>query len=677
MPEASDQLIEQLRKYADAARDVAALLVNPIKTTEYLERKQIDVEQPTTDSHSHFLRGKYLYMKFHCLATEPHPQRDLIRPIVDDADFLAFIFVLHEIPNGLGIKKLEFHMRGTTSFIFRASNQLGNIYALKLIQAPYQQVEEVRTATSNYKATYSIGSKHAPVIHESHPTWMLMEFIDGDVLSEYLAALRGSKSEPYMSDPYFVKVTRILAQIIDALAFLESLTPSISHGDLSPLNIIANEQHGIPSIKLIDFGANYVLQNVKMRPDTMVGAFALVETFVAPEVLRRGGSASVDADLYSVGMITLDLLSDKPLTRDVIGKRLKELWERPATSGFAQIIEDLIDNNPKKRLLMLNVNSSSVYKVLNEAIQEKALLFRQLAEESRRGVDPEHLLKQSLKPDVWKALLDILKIIRSKDRNYTDITRGMFVATTINAFCQATIVSAFVLYTIFDIKTRWLSGIYLPFIDSAIDWIAYAPKDFLPGDVWGNLPGRCVALTFGLIAARYYANIYAPLNTPAWGDSRSRWTRFVLRFNAFSYFLPIMLAVVWNPHWWPWCAFLGLLLPTINNYLCLKFAERAAEKAAVFSVEALHESERFLTMYTEWWVQMGIYAFGIGLLGVLLRLGIASDEAIYAYSVCFINIGKIYRNNCGTMAPEIQGGLARLFFNARRWLALTGRDLPP
>lgn len=653
------QSLEQQRAYANDAAEVQDILINSARSAEYLESHRSDAA-PTADPRSQFARGKYLYISFHRLATAALVERDAVRTIVDDVDFVLFVFTLHQIPSHLGLVKLEFHMAGTTSFIFKAYTQLGDVHALKLIQAPYQRINEVRAATSAYKSQYDFPSNYMPAISESHPTWILMEFVDGVRLSDYLSNLR--RTEKYMSDQYFLHVRKIFSLLTEALSSFETRHPPIFHGDLTPLNIIIQGQGNTPSsLKLIDFGANYVLQNVSVRHDALVDAFAMAETFVAPEVLRLGGEASIAADLYSVGKIALELMGDVPLRSELVSMRLRSMWDHPAATGLAQIIEDLIDDDPGKRLLMVTQPEESKYKSLNTIIQEKALLYNEFKD---RDADWRNLIGLS---DVWRSLHYIFRMIRTKDRIYNNIGRGLFVSMAINALCQAVIVTAFAIYTLADVSARWFNNFSIP------DWISLAPRGFQLGDVWGNLPGRCVAVTFGLVAARYYANIFAPLAAPSGFGWQSALVNVVLRINAFCYILPIMLAIAWSPHWWPWCAFAGMLFPTVNNFLCLQLVEAIDKKSRTFSVSRFYETQRFFEAFAEWWVQMATYCLGVGLLGLLLNLGLAVDEPIYAYAVCIINMATIYRQNCSLLAPQTQGGLARLFYAGRRWKALNKR----
>jgi hypothetical protein len=59
---------------------------------------------------------------------------------------------------------------------------------------------------------------------------------------------------------------------------------------------------------------------------------------------------------------------------------------------------------------------------------------------------------------------------------------------------------------------------------------------------------------------------------------------------------------------------------------------------------------------------------------VVLGLDWAKDAWFYAVIVCFLNIFKIYRNNCGREAPKIAGNLARSFFDIRRVTAAKDKN---
>ena len=208
------------------------------------------------------------------------------------------------------------------------------------------------------------------------------------------------------------------------------------------------------------------------------------------------------------------------------------------------------------------------------------------------------------------------------------------------------------------------------------------PNRLHVGETWANLPGRAVALTFALIAARYYANIYSTLSVTGLGGPLQQWANIFLRFNSFSYFVPIMVAIVYEPHWWPYCAFVGTLIPALNNFFCLRVAkfesasamerlkdERASSVSSTRSYHQVGEKD-FVKGYSEWFTQMVSYSFTILAIGVFISLGWAKDEWPYAALVCLVNIGKIYRNNCGLEAPGIVGYLARTFFRIRQEAAI-------
>ncbi len=78
-----------------------------------------------------------------------------------------------------------------------------------------------------------------------------------------------------------------------------------------------------------------------------------------------------------------------------------------------------------------------------------------------------------------------------------------------NLIFQTIIVASFVNLTFADLKLAYFKDLNFGF---GIDLLpaklaALYNHPFVVGDVFGNLPGRMVALTFGMVATTYYANI--------------------------------------------------------------------------------------------------------------------------------------------------------------------------
>jgi hypothetical protein len=266
---------------------------------------------------------------------------------------------------------------------------------------------------------------------------------------------------------------------------------------------------------------------------------------------------------------------------------------------------------------------------------------------------------------VIKSTFSIGQISKVQDQSYNNITKGQRFASSVNPACLFLIITSFAFYTYIDFRAAYYPTLDVLYPQFLVDFAERPPREFRIGDFIDNLPGRLVALTFGLIASRYYANIFAPLQVTGIPGWLQKATNLLLRANCITYLIPIMAAIVYDPKLWPICALIGTLFRAFNNRLCWLTARQSRVRAGrMFSLESCHraETEAFLHEYREWWFLMLAYSFAIGLIGLLLHFGVAKDEKIYAGIVCGINMAKVYRNNCGREAPRICGNLSRMFF---------------
>ena len=676
-PTKDDALI-MFKKNSD---DTSGIIIDILSSEEISDHyvslfvEYVDLIDDHVDTSSSFARGAALFILFHDLVSEGDPSLNgKINIIVRSTAFKEFFQWFYGFDEDIGIRKLEFSAAGTTSFIFTAVTVKYQTCALKVIQAPYVRIPSISAATERYQYDYGMHTRYSPKIFCSGRSWIFMQFIDGYNLYDYMNLIRNKYV--FMSPDYIKAISSILSLLLAALSYYERLTPSIVHGDLTPFNIMVSSNGDLvpEDIYLIDFGPNYVLQDRIVNRRVFVSAFSRTELFTAPEVARERQIPSVDADLYSLGMIALDLLCSEPLQKDIIGVRLREIWSRTASVGIAQIIEELIDENPQHRMTLIRRVPGSIYTNLRAIVDEQVKTYTDIASEQTEN----HLIravKRAIKADVWSVTSNIRKVAKNNNNAYNVMSNFEFRAALVNSWFQTIILVAFAVYTLIDceIMNHIDLEIPIPFGKYILNWILELPSDFKPGDFWGNLPGRSVALTFGLIATRYYANIYAALTVRDLDTFEAKVANFVLRFNSVSYFIPIMVAIVYNPKWWPFCSLVGTMFPAINNYLCWRISLFAKQKAdSLFSIEKFHRQETsvFVSYYKEWWVLMGSYGLVIGVIGIFLNIGWARDEWIYAGIVVTMNMLKIYRNNCGLEAPHTYGNLSRMFFVIRRWAAV-------
>jgi len=164
-------------------------------------------------------------------------------------------------------------------------------------------VREARLASylrhTNVAQTYELGK-----VGEIY--FIAMELIEGRNLREILRHCAQDRS--ILPVPIALNV---INQICDALDYAHNLRDDegqplgIIHRDVSPSNVIVAEG-GI--VKLIDFGiAKAQISGMQTMSGTIKGKFG----YMAPEYI--GGTLDARADLFAVGVIAHELLTNRPL----------------------------------------------------------------------------------------------------------------------------------------------------------------------------------------------------------------------------------------------------------------------------------------------------------------------------------------------------------------------------
>lgn len=151
----------------------------------------------------------------------------------------------------------------------------------------------------------------------------------------------------------------LIMQLLQAMEYLHQR--NIIHRDLKPANTLVTED-GV--VKVLDFGL--ALSTDLARTSTASGTLA----YLAPEVLM-GQAVSVASDLYAVGVIAYEILSDRyPFRRDDLNTLLVDITNTvPDVSIFepavGQILAKLLSKNPADRYQDVD----SVIKALRDATQ--------------------------------------------------------------------------------------------------------------------------------------------------------------------------------------------------------------------------------------------------------------------------------------------------------------------
>ncbi len=186
---------------------------------------------------------------------------------------------------------------GGMSVVYRALDQeTHSIVAIKTLKAEYcSDLEFVRRFQNEIKATS--GLEHPNIVkifdqgQEDDMPYIVMEFIEGITLKDYIVALQTMKWKDAFS---------VTAQVLSAVACAHE--HKVIHRDIKPQNIMITDEG---QIKLTDFGiARVVSASTKQAKPDSAGSVH----YLSPEQ-ARGGLVDERSDLYSIGIMLYEMVT--------------------------------------------------------------------------------------------------------------------------------------------------------------------------------------------------------------------------------------------------------------------------------------------------------------------------------------------------------------------------------
>ena len=160
---------------------------------------------------------------------------------------------------------------------------------------------------------------------------LVMEYVKGVSLDKEMSARRYSLKD----------TSELLGELLEIFLYLHSFQPRIIHRDLKPSNLIRGADK---QIYLIDFGLAVDDVHKTMGHSLNVGTLG----YQAPEQVH--GDPTHRSDLYSIGVLAFELLTQEKASKLIVGLRLD--WERKADklpADWRYWLKRMLAENPAAR----------------------------------------------------------------------------------------------------------------------------------------------------------------------------------------------------------------------------------------------------------------------------------------------------------------------------------------
>ena len=273
------------------------------------------------------------------------------------------------------------HKQGSYAETYRVKDQNGKTQFLKLIN--YSKLNrnqfdddgrvieiEIAKRLKHHNLCQLIESG-SMMMNGGQFAWFVTEFVSGETLSQRI--IRDDNISVYD-----IKV--IAKAVLSALSFLHSQPTPIIHNEVTIQNVLLNLTAGFQDLKLIDFGNACFLDQhpVKLHLNEF-NPF-----YLAPE--RFSGVSSVQADLYSVGVMMYHLLYGKlPWFVDVSRQKEQDAIDRILLERDKEL--DLPNDN---RYELDNQLLNTIAKALCYDIEERF----QTADEFIKAIEGEEKIEK-------------------------------------------------------------------------------------------------------------------------------------------------------------------------------------------------------------------------------------------------------------------------------------------
>ncbi len=593
---------------------------------------------------------------------------------------------------------LRFHRHGSTSLILRGTTA-GAVhgsrpeFALKLILYPFTRIPTLTRATREYAETYGTadtGSRHLVRVWASFDSWILMDFIEGRTLAELLhEEWDPGGGDAATGQALSLRLDRLREKgvlLFEALEDLQRVARDAPargdrltgvHADLSPSNVIVSGTDG--AFRLIDLGRNYLYTH------TITGTPGAESSYIAPEV-RSGDADIARADLYSLGRLLILFGTGRADTDGVV----PDIFYMRAVP-LARFIEDLIDADPARRLLLFATGHEPVF--FFEELKSRFLDELEMAQAAENG-------ESDLRTETgWRALPGLLRPLagdpgrewrlwrthrrqNARPGAYRDrFANWLLVCSLASALIWAVTNATVITWLLRDFDLDWGNKLVelIQHLDGGTDGFpivdAWRHADYRLPDWRANLPARMIGLSYAIAAPKYYQTLFAGLTPLVIGrrtGSLGRLalaTEVIMRTMAVVPCLLVLAVTLVEPRWWPVNSAIGQCLTCLANFLTLAYIRAVITRSRRLGLSTLPSEDGKITglpALAQWVPTSFFYATAVLSIGTLLYLGILHDVYVYALAVTSTNIFLFYVIKCGIGGPAVRVAMVRTCLAAER-----------
>jgi serine/threonine-protein kinase len=232
-----------------------------------------------------------------------------------------------------------------------AHARLGRSFAVKVLNPETSRTRAIRSQFFR-EAKLASSFSHPSLVsvldygdEGEHGPYMVMEFIEGRLLSEYIAT---------NGRPSVKRACEIVQQIAEGLEHLHGR--NVIHCDIKPQNIVLSEEPGERRrlvARILDFGL--ARTGASRPPDTVNGT----PEYLPPEIATLSKPTAA-ADVYSLGVLFYWLLTGRVpfsgtvpeiLTGHITGKipALHELCEEEPNPALIALVNHALERDPQDR----------------------------------------------------------------------------------------------------------------------------------------------------------------------------------------------------------------------------------------------------------------------------------------------------------------------------------------